>query len=190
MIKDTWFVPGGKSYIANLYKQAAGNYILLLDCFDKDGGDTDAVTVSVEGASIIDFTVTPDTAVKGEQVTLTLTWETEHTSSCSGDWTEIALIASDTQQISVTLDSSTVYTLTCTGASGDSDTVIDSVEVFVPTVQQACSTNVTLQGQEFLWGNLFKNNWPGPYTEKVRIQIPERGYFAVEFNTGDIEDIG
>lgn len=167
--------------------QSTGNYILLLDCFTQDSSDTDVVTVTVEGASIIDFAVTPDTVAKGEQVTLTLAWESENTSSCSGSWTATPLAATDTQQISVVLNSTRDYTLTCNG-SGVGNQDERTVEVLVPTVQDAC--NVTLQGSNLLWGDLFKTNWPGPYNEKLRVQIPERGYFSVEFNTGDVKDVG
>lgn len=42
MIKDTWFVPGGKSYVANLYNQAAANYIW------KDNDDKASLSLSFE----------------------------------------------------------------------------------------------------------------------------------------------
>ncbi len=170
--------------------QTAGNYILLLDCFTQDSGDTDAVTVAVEGASIINFSVTPGSeVVNGQEVTLTFDWETENAASCSGDWPGSATPeTSGSQEISVTLNSSTIYTLTCIGASGDLDSVTDSVEILVPETQAAC--NVTLQGSEVLWDDLFKENWPGPSYEKVVVQIAEKGYLAIEFNTRNVKDIG
>jgi len=52
-----------------------------------------------------------------------------------------------------------------------------------------CST-VTLTGDQIRWGDLFKNIFPGPDYQKVRVEIPETGYLAVRFYTGAAVDDG
>jgi len=173
----------------------AGDYVLLLDCIPKDPAgnrDTDAVSVTVVQASIIKFTVTPDSeVVKGEEVSLTFDWETEHTESCHGDWPGSANLAlTGTQKISATLNTSTEYKLTCTGPGGYVVNDIDEVVVPIPTTQLACNDNVTLSGNEVSWNSFFMVNWPGPKTQKKRVQIPVGGYLAIKFSTRSVKDVG
>ena len=52
-----------------------------------------------------------------------------------------------------------------------------------------CST-VTLQGHVFQWNSFFMDNWPGPKTQKKRVNIPETGYIALKFYTGKVQDEG
>ena len=52
-----------------------------------------------------------------------------------------------------------------------------------------CST-VTLTGNQLTWSSFFKNIWPGPKTEKQRVQIPVGGYLAIKFSTRSVKDVG
>ena len=52
-----------------------------------------------------------------------------------------------------------------------------------------CST-VTLTGRNITWNGFFKDSWPGPKTEKKRVNIPETGYLSLRFRTGNVQDTG
>lgn len=171
----------------------AGNYILQLDCSNVNGSVANSsVGVHVGGASITLFKVTPETAVSGTNVTLTLQWASQNTLSCSGsaNWpNSISLNSTGTQTISVpNINADRQYTLSCAGLI-EGDNVSDTVVVSVTQPQQVCNPSL-VSGQKVAWVNVFGESWPKPNNKRIRRAIPEKGYLAVEFNTGQIKSAG
>ncbi len=168
----------------------AGEYSINLDCSVLGGNPAnDSVTVRVADASITTFTVSPGTAMQGDNVILTLEWATENTSVCYGsaNWpNSTSLPASGTRYIDITsINSSIEYTLTCEGfAPGDEVFETDNVSV------TSCNDSVTLSGQTKKWTDVFRDSWPGPVSQQVRKTILRNGYYAVRFRTGDVIDTG
>jgi hypothetical protein len=170
-----------------------GVFELQLDCLDiHNNSDSKVVTAQVGSAKMTSFTVTPGTAVRDTNVTLTLDWSSENTSvlGCMGssNWPDSStLAASGTQVIDVeNIQSDTELTLTCFSEfDEDSSTVV--MDVTDPL--EDCKVTLTQDTIED-WGVLFGTRWPGPESEQKYREIPRFGYFAVKFETGDVVDNG
>ncbi len=169
----------------------AGSYNLHLNCSGTNGStDNASLTVQVGGASITNFTITPNTASRGDDVSLTFEWSSTNTDACYGsaNWpgsTELASSGSDTVNIT-NIQSSAVYTLTCYGLF-DEDSTTRSLIVTEP--QLICNPSLTAN-LDYEWMDVFRDQWPGPRSQQVRLKIPTRGYIAIEFKVGDLEDTG
>lgn len=172
---------------------SGGVYNLRLDC-DGDNSSTDhaIVTVIVNGAKITRFDVTPTSVDKGSDVTLKLTWDSENTQGvgCSGssNWpNSIGLASSGTDDVVISnIQADTSFTLKCYSGF---DTVESTVTVNVTEPQLACNTTLTSKVEK-RWTEVFREAFPGPRSDEVRVTVPIRGYYSVEFNTGNAQDTG
>ena len=168
----------------------AGMFILTLTCNGPVGSPaTKSVQVTVGGVAINTFTATPTTVISGENAQITLEWQTENAIMCSGssNWpaSDDLALPSGSQVISLTnVMTDQVFTLTCAGAA-NGDEVSKNAVVQVNNVAANCD-NVTLAtGITNAWGEIFRDNWPGPTSQTVDLAIPETGYLAVEFQTAN-----
>jgi hypothetical protein len=171
----------------------AGILNIQLDCTGDNGStDSKVVTAQVGSANISSFTITPSSATRGTNVTLTATWASDNTAGvgCAGssNWpNSTALASSGSVPISVNnIQPGTQYTLTC---FGEFDEDSKTIAIAVKEPQLVCSTTLTSDTTRD-WTSIFREEFPGPSSEQVRITIPTRGYYAVKFNTGDLSDAG
>ncbi len=173
----------------------AGMFILTLNCNGSVGGPVSKnVTVTVGGVDITTFNATPAKVVSGSDAVITLAWSTENAILChgSGNWpnsTDLSL-PSGTQQISLTnMTADISYTLTCAGEA-QGDEVSRSAVVRVESAAANCE-NVSLKsGVSSRWGDIFRNDWPGPASQTVDTTVAETGYLAIKFDTGAVKDHG
>ena len=174
-----------------------GSYTYTLSCDGAETGDTATRSVVVnttpaDAVSISSFTATPDSITAGG--TTNLAWSTVNASSCTptggtADWTS-QQIALPSGSANLTIDSAGTYifNLVCQGPSGDQQTGTEIVTVNAG--QQSCD-QVTLAGNTVQWSTFWSTSFPGPTYENVTNWIvPQKGYLALEFNTGSVNDDG
>ena len=167
----------------------AGVYNLQLNCEGSNGSTASSVaTATVGGASITSFTVSPNTADMGSDVSVTLTWESVNTDSCYGSWPNSDdLLSSGTDIINyIDIQNSINFTLICINVF---DEATDTASLTVNDVSPACDVTLTSR-RDKEWTSLFSSVWPMPTSRETRVAIPETGYYAVRFETGDYVDTG
>lgn len=171
-----------------------GNNQYTLECSDANDTVSDAVmvaTTSADAVNITSFTAVPNAIMVGE--TTTLSWSTVNADSCTptggtADWVSLGTLPSSGNEI-VTISDSGNYSfgLTCTGSvdqQSKTATVVVSPEV------QSCDS-VTLAGNVVNWSSFWYDAFPRPvYQNVTNYIIPQRGYLAIEFDTGNIIDDG
>lgn len=170
----------------------AGVYTLQLDCSGSDGSLASAVaTARVGSVSVTSFTVSPTSAEKGADVSVTLTWSSQNaTLGCAGsaNWPNSdALPDFGTRTFNVSnIDQATEYQLTCFGGF-DEDARVVSINVTEPVA--TCDVTLTSRTVK-TWDSIFNADWPAPSSGQMRISIPDYGYFAIGFQTGNVVDAG
>ena len=174
-----------------------GTYNFTLTCDGSAAGDTTSriatVTItSPDAVAITSFTASPDSITEGE--TTTLSWTTVNAESCTPtggttDWTsQVISLPSGSANIAIASQGSYTFSLTCQGTTGDEQTKSDVVTVSPES--QSCD-DVTLAGNIIGWGSFWSAGFPGPTYENVTNRIiPQKGYMAIEFNTGNVNDDG
>ena len=171
-----------------------GNNQYTLECSDANETVTDSVivtTTSADAVSITSFTATPNAIMEGE--TTRLSWGSVNANSCTptggtADWTSLnPLPSSGSEDIVISDAGNYSFGLTCTG---DVDSQNDSASVIVSPVTQSCDS-VTLTGTTVSWYSFWNESFPAPvYRNVTNKSVAQRGYLAIEFNTGNISDTG
>lgn len=167
----------------------AGTFNLRLDCSDLNGGtDTKYATAKVGASSITSFTVTPNTAETGDDVTLTFSWASENTTDCFGSWPNSDnLPSSGTDTLSVSdIQPGAQFTLECMNLF-DQDVATVAVTVTDPAF--TCDVGLT-SNKVRNWNTIFGAVWPAPASRESRVSVPDFGYYAARFETGDVVDTG
>lgn len=122
----------------------------------------------------------------------TLNWSTENTSSCTpsngtGGWDSLDIdVPSGSAQVEISTEGTHEFNLTCFGSLGQVDS---TVAVTATSLPPACDVGLTSSTMKE-WNTFFGTAWPGPTSREMRVTIPEFGYFAVHFETGDVVDSG
>jgi len=167
----------------------AGVYNLKIDCFGANGStDTEYATAKVGAATITSFTVSPNTADTGSDVTLTFSWNSVNTSGgCFSNWTAENLPSSGSDTISVTdIQPGKQYILECLNLFDQ-----DEATVAVTVTDPVATCDVGLSSSKVRnWNTIFGAIWPAPVSRETRVSIPEFGYYAARFETGDVVDTG
>ena len=149
--------------------------------------------------AITGFSASPSTITEGQSTTLT--WTTSDATSCTpsggaGGWSTSAIaLPNSSTAVTISTAGSYVFTLTCVGNAGDP--AVESRTVLVnapappppPPVEGECPTPA-LAGVELDWSDPFMVNFPEPGFDNVFVTIPQKGYYALKFNTGDVLDVG
>lgn len=143
--------------------------------------------------AITSFSASPSTIIVGQSTTLS--WATSNATSCTpsggtGGWStrSIALPNGNTAII-VSAVSSYEFTLTCTGDAGSPAVRNITVTANPEPDPNSCPTPA-LSGIEVDWINLFLVDFPMPGYDNRFTTIPQTGYYALKFNTGNVVDDG
>lgn len=171
---------------------------IYIDTFSQDytvtsGGTTPPPPGSV---TINSFTVSPTSMLEGEQVTLS--WTTSDADSCTGTATgdvggwNGAAVARNFNGLNITIATAGAYTFTlqCAGNNGP---VTRNRSVIVNEPAGPTPANCTtppLVGGSTLWRTFWHVDFPGPSYDNELLRLARGGYWALEFNTGDIVDHG
>jgi len=187
-------IPSGSKSITTA---TLGSHTFTLTCSGAVSGDTATRSVVVnttpaDAVSISSFVASPASITVGG--TTNLSWTTVNASSCTptggtAGWTS-QQISLPTGSANLTIDNTGTYTfsLVCQGPSGDQKT---ATEVVTVTPEQQSCDQVTLAGNIVNWSSFWFTDFPGPVYENVTNWIiPQKGYLALEFDTGNINDDG
>ena len=174
-----------------------GTYTFTLTCNGAVAGDTKTSTYSLvvspaNAVTISSFIASPASINAGENTTLS--WTTTNATSCTpsggtGGWSSYNLgLPNGSVSIPIATAGSYTFTLTCKDASGG--TVSKSTVVVVnPVVTPQCSSGA-LAGQIVDWKTFWLVDWPKPTYDNRYATIPQTGYYALEFNTGNVVSNG
>ena len=182
---------------ASITTATVGTHNFTLTCSGSGSGDTTTrnatVTItSPDAVAITSFVANPDAMTVGD--TTTISWNTVNAESCTptggtSDWTSQSIsLPSGSANITIASQGSYNFSLTCVGPNSDQQTKSDVVTVSPET--QSCDS-VTLAGNIVGWGTFWSATFPNPVYENVTNWIvPQKGYVALEFNTGNVNDDG
>ena len=144
-----------------------------------------------QAATITSFSASRDSIMQGESTTVS--WTTVSATSCSpsngaGDWNsqDISLLDGNAQ-IEISTAGTFTFTLSCDGVTG-SQAVAQEV-VTVNAIPGPCSS-VPLSGTVVSWKDFWLVDFPAPVSDKKFATIPKFGYFAIQFETGNVVDDG
>jgi hypothetical protein len=183
---------GSKSITAS----TAGTYTFTLTCNGATAGDTKTANYSLvvnpaNAVVITSFIATPASITAGESVTLN--WTTANATSCTpsggtGGWNTYNIsLPNGSVSIPIATAGSYTFSLTCKDASAG--TATRSTVVVVNPATQQCSAS-PLAGQIVQWKDFWLVDWPKPTYDNRYATIPLTGYYALEFNTGNIVSKG
>jgi hypothetical protein len=172
----------------------AGEYTFTLTC----AGDTGAPAVAEEivtvspAAVITSFTATPDSLVVDNSTVLS--WTTENATSCTpsgglGGWDAVIIEVPDGEtSIVIDSDGEHTFTLTCNGVAGPA--AVAEVTVAATFNPNECPAPPLANGSLGFWKNFWLEDFPLPESDSRFLTIPRKGYYALEFNTGNFVDDG
>lgn len=184
---------GSKSITA----ATAGTYTFTLTCNGSEAGDTTTsnVTLTVTAANavaITSFTASPTTITEGGSTTLS--WTTVNAVSCTptggaGGWNALTIsVPSGSTQVTIPTPGSYSFTLTC--QDGSAGTAVKSAVVVVEADNGPFCASAPLAGTQTTWKNFWLVDWPKPTYDNRYATIPRLGWYAIEFNTGNIVSKG
>jgi len=143
--------------------------------------------------AITSFSATPSSITEGQATTLS--WSTANAESCTasggtGVWpgSNISL-PNGSRAVTINTSGSYVFTLTCFGEAGDSVVRNRTVTVNEVVTQGNCPDS-PLSGSLTSWQSLWDVEFPAPQYGNEIITVPRYGYYAVEFNSGNVVDNG
>ena len=154
---------------------------------------TTANPTPTESVSISGFSASTATITEGQSTTLS--WTTLNASSCSasagtGGWNTSSIsIPNGSKAITIATAGTYTFTLTCQDAAGGSAVKSISVKANPPSTTQACTTPA-LGGNVKSWSSFWLVSFPGPGSDSRYLTIPQTGYVAIKFDTGNIVDDG
>ncbi len=183
---------GSKSITAT----TAGTYTFTLTCNGATAGDTKTATYSLvvnpaNAVAITGFIATPASITAGESTTLN--WTTTNAVSCTpsggtGGWSTYNVpVPNGSVAINIVNAGTYTFTLTCQDSSGG--TAVRSTAVIANPATQLCITP-QLSGQIVDWKDFWLVDWPKPTYDNRYATIPQYGYYALEFNTGNVVSKG
>jgi hypothetical protein len=183
---ESVILPDGDSQISI---PVAGEYTFILICEGAAGSQAVAdVTVTASPAVVItDFSASPDLLLQGESTTLS--WTTEHAVSCAPSggtdgWDLLAIAVPDgSAPLVLSTEGVHTFSLICEGAAGDQVTA----DITVTVEGNGCPTP-PLTGTVKPWLDFWLEDFPKPVFDHRFAFIPRKGYFALEFNTGNVID--
>jgi len=172
----------------------AGTYTFTLTCDGATAGDTKTTTYSLvvnpaNSVAITSFIATPASINAGGSTTLN--WTTTNATSCTpsggtGGWSTYSVpLPNGSVAINIPTAGSYTFSLTCQDGSGGS--AVKSTVVVVNTVNPTPQcTSGALAGQIVDWKDFWLVDWPKPTYDNRYATIPQTGYYALKFNTGNI----
>lgn len=140
--------------------------------------------------SITSFSALQETVTAGENIELS--WATENATSCvpsdgADGWASSVIdLPSGNQHIKASTAGTHEFTLTC---SGPVDQESSAVSVTIEESPYACNVQLTSRIKR-TWTEMFREAFPGPRSDEVRVAIPVKGYYTIAFNTGTAKDTG
>jgi hypothetical protein len=157
----------------------------------------DAPPPPPDAVSITNFSASPLSISKGNSTALS--WSTQNASACtlSSNVPGLSLpgVGRSSVGLNVVIDvtGTYVFTLRCSDSSGGQDT--KNVGITVTTVTPNSSECTDYQsplgnGSIVTWSDFWATPYPGPVSASVTTNVPRRSYLAIEFNTGDIPNLG
>lgn len=186
---STIALPSGSKSITT---STAGTYQFTLTCNGSQSGDTktSTITLTVNAAnavSISSFTASPTTITAGGSTTLN--WTTLNATSCTptggtGGWSSLS-IGLPNGSAAVTIPTAGTYSFTLSCQDAQAGTAVKSTVVIVNPAVQQCPTP-TLSGTTTSWKTFWLVDFPKPAYDNRYATIPRYGYYALEFNTGNI----
>lgn len=190
---STITLPSGSKSITT---STLGSHQFTLTCNGSETGDTATsnVVLTVNAANavaITSFAASPATIVAGGSTTLS--WTTLNASSCTasggaGGWSGRSIsLPNGSANITIDTAGNYTFTLTCSDVSGGQDVVSSVVTVNPDT--QLCTT-ASLSGNIDTWKSFWLVDFPRPGYDNRYATVPRFGYYALEFNTGNIVSNG
>jgi hypothetical protein len=187
-------LPSGSKSITT---STLGTHTFTLTCNGSQAGDTATrnviLTVNAANAvAITSFSAAPTSIYEGDSTTLS--WATQNASSCTasggaGGWSGSSIaLPSGSKTVSISTPGTYTFTLTCVDVSSGQD-VKTSVVVVSPLSRDVCATP-PLDGIVDTWKSFWQYDWPKPTYANRYATIPRYGYYALEFNTGNIVSSG
>ncbi len=140
--------------------------------------------------AITNFNASLSSIMVGESTSLS--WTTDSVTSCTpssgtGGWSSVGIdLPNGNTQIEFSTEGTSEFTLTCFGAAGQD---ISTVVVTATNPTSACDVGLTSNKMKE-WNTFFGAVWPAPVSRETRVRVPELGYYAVRFETGDVVDSG
>jgi len=171
---------------------------IYIDTFSQGYTVTSGGTTPPTNSVVINsFTASPSTLFEGDVVSLS--WSSSNASACSGiatgsvgGWTG-AVVPKSFNGLRFAIANAGTYTFTlqCSGTNGPV-TRQRTVVVNTPSAPQptSCDSTPPLSGGVTTWAAFWHIGFPGPKYDNERLRIPRTGYWALQFETGDIVDHG
>lgn len=171
---------------------------VYIDTFSQDYTVTSGGTTPPPAGSVVinSFTISPSSLLEGEIITMS--WSSTNATGCTGTatsnlggWNGSAIARSyNGQRITIGTAGTYTFTLRCSGTNGPA-TRTRSVVVSEPSTPfpTNCSSG-PLNGGTTLWNSFWHIDFPGPGYDNERLRITRGGYWALKFNTGDVDDHG
>jgi len=171
---------------------------IYIDTFSQDYTVTTSGTTPPPDGSVVinSFTVSPTSILEGDVVIMS--WSSTDATACTGTatgnlggWDGSAVARSfNGQRVVIDTAGTYTFTLSCTGTNGPVSRS-RSVLVSEPTTQPPTTCDAApLQGGITQWRDFWSIDFPGPTYDNERLAITRGGYWALEFDTGDIQDHG
>jgi hypothetical protein len=191
---STITLPSGSKSITT---STLGSHQFTLTCNGTESGDTTTsnVVLNVNAANavaITGFSASPTEINEGGSTTLS--WTTLNASSCTasggaGGWSGLSIaVPNGSANITIETAGNYTFTLTCSDVSGGQDAV--SSLVIVNTEPFGLCDTPPLSGNIDSWKSFWLVDFPKPGYDNRYATIPRYGYYAIEFNTGNIVSNG
>lgn len=186
---STISIPSGAMSIT---AATAGTYTFTLTCDGSEAGDSASSQVVLTvtqpaGVSITNLSASPTTVFAGESTTLS--WSTQNAASCTatggaGGWDALSIgVPTGTATLTIPEEGAYSFVLTCQDAAGGE--AVASASVVVNAAPLVCPTP-TLAGNTMTWNDFWLQEFPNPRYDNRYATINRTGYFAIEFNTGNV----
>jgi len=186
-------LPSGSTPITT---STLGSHQFTLTCEGSEVGDTATSNVvlnvnSANAVAITSFTASPAEIIEGG--TTTLSWTTLNATSCTpsggtGGWNALNIgVPNGSADITIGDAGNYTFTLSCSDSEGGQDTV--SSVVIVNPENQVCDPS-PLTGNIDSWKSFWLVDFPKPGYDNRFATVPRTGYYALEFNTGNIVSNG
>lgn len=155
----------------------------------------DAEPPAPDAVAITSFVASPSSILVGE--TTEISWKTQNATECAASggvngWASTSVALNGSESFRIDTAQSYRFTLTCKGPSGPVEKPL-TVVVEDPAPAPAPTTNCptpSLAGTKVKWDAFWNDAFPNPVYSNVNVDIPRRGYYAIEFNTSDAVDTG
>lgn len=195
IVVDNQSIPGADIQAITISPSSGHIFITTKDGYTVEkngGGTTEPPPPPPGGVAISSFTISPTNLLVGGVISIN--WNTSNAVSCAatggtGPWQMTSFtLPSGARNLTMNDPGTLVFTMTCTGQSGD--TATRSVTVVVNEVVPSSCPTTTLSGGVEEWKSFWLVDFPLPTYQNRFASIPRFGYKAIRFNTGNIVDNG